>query len=102
MILIGGGYDKGVSFKEWVKLFPGRVKEAVLIGVTADQIEKEAKEVGFDAVSKCETFQEAVTLCYQKAQPGDCVLLSPACASWGMFDNYEQRGDLFKKLIKLK
>lgn len=100
IILIGGGYDKGVSFKEWVKLFPGRVKEAVLIGVTADQIEKEAKEVGFDAVSKCETFQEAVTLCYQKAQPGDCVLLSPACASWGMFDNYEQRGDLFKKLVK--
>lgn len=100
ILLIGGGYDKGGTFYEWVKLFPGRVKEAVLIGATADQIEKEAKEIGFDAVSKCETFQQAVALCYEKAQPGDCVLLSPACASWGMFDNYEQRGDLFKKLVK--
>lgn len=100
IVLIAGGYDKGVSFVDWVKLFPGRVKELVLIGVTADQIETEAKQAGFYAISKCETFEQAVSLCHDKAQKGDCVLLSPACASWGMFDNYEQRGDLFKKLVK--
>ena len=100
IILIAGGYDKGVSFMDWVKLFPGRVKELVLIGVTAQQIEKEAREVGFTAISKCETFEQAISLCHDKAEKGDCVLLSPACASWGMFDNYEQRGDLFKELVK--
>ncbi len=100
IILLAGGYDKGVSFMDWVKLFPGRVKELVLIGVTAEQIEKEAKSVGFTAISRCETFAQAVSLCHDKAEKGDCVLLSPACASWGMFDNYEQRGDLFKELVK--
>lgn len=99
IILLAGGYDKGVSFMDWVKLFPGRVKELVLIGVTAKQIEKEAREVGFTAISTCETFQQAVSLCHDKAEKGDCVLLSPACASWGMFDNYEQRGNLFKELV---
>ncbi len=99
IVLIAGGYDKGVSFMDWVKLFPNRVKELVLIGVTAEQIEREAREVGFTAISRCETFEEAVSLCHSKAERGDCVLLSPACASWGMFDNYEQRGDLFKKLV---
>ena len=99
IILLAGGYDKGVSFMDWVKLFPGRVKELVLIGVTAKQIEKEAREVGFTAISICETFQQAVSLCHDKAEKGDCVLLSPACASWGMFDNYEQRGNLFKELV---
>jgi len=100
ILLIAGGYDKGVSFAEWVKLFPGRVKHLVLIGVTAEQIEREAIEAGFTAISKCETFEQAISLCHDKAEKGDCVLLSPACASWGMFDNYEQRGDLFKKLVR--
>lgn len=100
IVLIGGGYDKGVSFADWVKLFKGRVKHLVLIGVTAEQIEREAIEAGFTAISKCETFEQAVKLCHDKAEKGDCVLLSPACASWGMFDNYEQRGDLFKELVK--
>lgn len=100
ILLIAGGYDKGVSFADWVKLFQGRVKHLVLIGVTAEQIEREAIEAGFTAISKCDTFEQAVSLCHDKAEKGDCVLLSPACASWGMFDNYEQRGDLFKKLVR--
>ena len=44
--------------------------------------------------------KEAVTLCAEKARPGDAVLLSPACASWGMFDNYEQRGRMFKEYVR--
>lgn len=100
IVLIGGGYDKGVSFDDWTKLFPGRVKHLVLIGVTAPQIRASAEKFGFTAITDCETFAEAVDLCRSKAEPGDCVLLSPACASWGMFDNYEQRGDLFKEQVK--
>lgn len=100
IILIGGGYDKGVSFDEWTKLFPGRVKHLVLIGVTAPQIRASAEKFGFHEISDCDTFAEAIQLCREKAQAGDCVLLSPACASWGMFDNYEQRGDLFKAQVK--
>lgn len=100
IVLIGGGYDKGVSFDEWTELFPGRVKHLVLIGVTAPQIRASAEKFGFTAISECETFAEAVALCREKAEPGDCVLLSPACASWGMFDNYEQRGNQFKEQVR--
>lgn len=100
IVLIGGGYDKGVSFDDWTKLFPGRVKHLVLIGVTAPQIRVSAEKFGFTAMTDCETFAEAVDLCREKAEPGDCVLLSPACASWGMFDNYEQRGEMFKEQVR--
>ena len=100
IVLIGGGYDKGGSFDEWTKLFPGRVKHLVLIGVTAPQVRASAEKFGFTAISDCETFKEAVDLCREKAEKGDCVLLSPACASWGMFDNYEQRGDMFKEQVR--
>ena len=100
IVLIGGGYDKGGSFDEWTQLFPGRVKHLVLIGVTAPKVRESAEKFGFTAISDCETFKEAVDLCREKAEDGDCVLLSPACASWGMFDNYEQRGDLFKEQVR--
>lgn len=100
IVLIGGGYDKGSSFDEWTKLFPGRVKHLVLIGVTAPKVRASAEKFGFTAISDCETFEEAVDLCREKAEGGDCVLLSPACASWGMFDNYEQRGDMFKEQVR--
>lgn len=100
IVLIGGGYDKGSSFDEWTQLFPGRVKHLVLIGVTAPQVRASAEKFGFTAISDCETFKEAVDLCREKAEDGDCVLLSPACASWGMFDNYEQRGDMFKEQVR--
>lgn len=100
IVLIGGGYDKGSSFDEWTQLFPGRVKHLVLIGVTAPLVRASAEKFGFTAISDCETFQEAVDLCRAKAEAGDCVLLSPACASWGMFDNYEQRGNMFKEQVR--
>ena len=100
IVLIGGGYDKGSSFDEWTQLFPGRVKHLVLIGVTAPLVRASAEKFGFTAISECKTFKEAVDLCREKAEAGDCVLLSPACASWGMFDNYEQRGDLFKEQVR--
>lgn len=66
IVLIGGGYDKGVSFDDWTKLFPGRVKHLVLIGVTAPQIRASAEKFGFTAMTDCETFAEAVDLCRKR------------------------------------
>ncbi len=98
-VLVAGGYDKKVSFDEWADSFGDKVKCLVLLGQTSDQIEETVKAKGFDNVIKVTSIEEAVEKCYENAEPGDAVLLSPACASWGMFDNYEQRGDMFKKCV---
>ena len=98
-ILVAGGYDKEVSFDEWANAFGDKVKCLVVLGQTANQIEETVKAKGFDNVIKVDSIEEAVEKCYENAKPGDAVLLSPACASWGMFDNYEQRGDMFKECV---
>ena len=98
-LLIGGGYDKQSEYDEWIEAFDGKVKELVLIGQTADKIEACAKKHGFNNIVKKETFEDAITYCYDHAVSGDAVLLSPACASWGMFPNYEERGRIFKEIV---
>jgi UDP-N-acetylmuramoylalanine--D-glutamate ligase len=98
--LIGGGYDKQSEYDEWIEAFDGKVKKLVLIGQTADKIEECAHRHGFLDTIKMETFEEAVRYCYENAVSGDAVLLSPACASWGMFQNYEERGRIFKKIVQ--
>ncbi len=98
-ILLAGGYDKGSEFHDFIKVFGSTVKEMVLIGKTADKIEKTAHELGFNNTHRAATFEEAVCKCSELAMPGDCVLLSPACASWDMFRNYEERGKIFKSLV---
>ncbi len=100
VLLIGGGQDKKVDFSEWVKLFDGKVKFIALIGETADQIAENCKAHGFTNYEKTNSLKSAVELCHSRALPGECVLLSPACASLDMFDNYEQRGYLFKSFVK--
>ncbi|MDD6282736.1 MAG: UDP-N-acetylmuramoyl-L-alanine--D-glutamate ligase [Oribacterium sp.] len=99
VILIGGGYDKHIAFDDWVKEFKGRVKYLVLIGQTRNEIAECAKKYGFTNIMFAEDMDEAVKDCAAYAEAGDYVLLSPACASWGMFDNYEQRGRIFKDLV---
>ena len=98
-ILIGGGYDKQSDFHEWIQSFDGKVRYLVLIGATKEQIQKEAAECGFHDCILKDTFEEALDTCVELARPGDAVLLSPACASWGMFPNYEVRGEEFKKYV---
>lgn len=98
-VLIGGGYDKGVAFDEWIQSFDGKVKKLILIGQTAQMIADTALKYGFTEVVFADGLQEAVELAATLAEPGEAVLLSPACASWGMFDNYEQRGDMFKEFV---
>lgn len=98
-VLIGGGYDKGSEYDEWIESFDGKVTYLVLLGATREKIAKCAKKHGFTNILFAETLEEAVSMCAQMARPGEAVLLSPACASWGMFDNYEQRGRIFKELV---
>ncbi len=98
-IVIGGGYDKDSTYEEWIDSFGDIVRGLVLLGQTKDKIAKTAEEAGFTAVTKVETLEEAVEEAAKQAKPGYAVLLSPACASWGMFRNYEERGNLFKKIV---
>ncbi len=100
IVLIGGGYDKDSEYDEWVRLFNGRVKKLILIGVTAPKIAACCDEYGFHEYDFAEDFKECIDKCRAAADEGDCILLSPACASWGMFEDYEQRGRIFKELIK--
>ena len=101
-VLIGGGFDKESTYEEWIHSFEGKVKDLVLIGQTREKIAQTALKCGFpkEHIIFCENLQEAVKVCADKADDGDAVLLSPACASWGQFDNYEQRGDCFKQYVR--
>lgn len=99
-LLIGGGYDKHSTYDEWIEAFGDKVKYLVLIGQTAKDIEACAKKHGFENTVILDSLEAAVAFCHEHAKEGDAVLLSPACASWGMFDNYEQRGDLFKEYVR--
>lgn len=99
-LLIGGGYDKESEYDEWIEAFDGKVKELVLIGQTREKIQECAKKHGFMNTVLCDTFEEAIQFCYDHAESGDAVLLSPACASWGMFANYEERGRIFKDIVR--
>ena len=101
-LLIGGGYDKDATYDEWIKSFDGKVRRLVLIGQTREKIAEAAVKCGFprENIALCEDIAEAVADCRANARDGDAVLLSPACASWGQFDNYEQRGDQFRELAK--
>ena len=99
-LLIAGGYDKHSEFDEWIESFGGKVRYLVLIGQTRDKIAECAKRHGFNDIMYAEDLQEAVQVCASYANPGDNVLLSPACASWGQFKNFEERGRKFKEFVR--
>ncbi len=98
-ILIGGGYDKGGEFDDWIQAFDGKVKLLILMGATAERIEATARKYGVTEILTVNSMEEAVQEAAGCSEPGDAVLLSPACASWGMFPNYEVRGRDFKALV---
>lgn len=99
-ILIGGGYDKQNVYDDWIKAFEGKVKALVLIGQTREDIARCARKYGVENIILSDSFEEAFATCVRLAKPGDAVLLSPACASWGMFQNYEVRGKMFKEFVE--
>lgn len=100
IILLAGGYDKKEDFNPFIASFGGRVKQMYLIGQTAGIIAEACDNNGFKAYTHMETLKDCVEAAKNLAQPGDIVLLSPACASWGMYNNYEERGADFKNCVK--
>lgn len=98
-VLIGGGYDKDSVYTEWINSFDGKVKRLILVGATKEKIADDAKACGFHDFVFADTFDEAVLEAAKAAEPGDAVLLSPACASWDMFPSYEVRGEKFKEIV---
>ena len=97
--LIGGGSEKGSTYDEWIESFEGKIVAFVLLGQTRDAIAACAKRHGFENCVMVESMQEAVDYCYSHAKEGEAVLLSPACASFDMFKNYEERGNVFKDMV---
>ncbi len=100
--LIAGGSSKGADFAELARAATRRAVETVaLIGAEADRIETALDRAGYSRFTvRCRTLEAAVHAATERAQPGDVVLLSPACASFGMFDNYAERGREFKRLVE--
>ena len=100
IILIAGGYDKKSSYDDFIKAFDNKVKALILLGQTAEDIQKCALKYGFENIYRVETMDEAVKKSFELAEEGDNVVLSPACASWGMYPNYEVRGRDFKERVE--
>lgn len=99
VILIAGGYDKGAEFEDLIEKSKDKIKTAILFGETAEKISKACKENDLEFyITK--DLNKAVELAEKISCEGDDVLLSPACASWDMYSDYEVRGQHFKDLVK--
>lgn len=99
-VLIGGGLDRGFTFDPLVPLLKEHVKAVVLYGETRYLLADAARKAGIKEIKIVNTLKEAVPTAYKLTQPGDVLLLSPACASWDQFKTFEQRGDYFMEYIK--
>lgn len=103
VILIAGGYDKHIPFDVLGPEVVERVKHLILTGATAEKIARAVRDCpqyrGQPPISLYEGFEEAVLAAHSMAQPGDVVILSPACASFDRFKNFAQRGEAFKNII---
>ena len=95
--LILGGKDKDSDYTTLAPLLHNRVKAVLTIGSAAEKIR--AHLTGAAPILSAGTLEQAVTLAHQAAEPGDIVLLAPACASFDQFENYEHRGRVFKQLV---
>ena len=98
VVLIAGGKGKGQDFAPLARAARGRVSRAVLIGEDAPRLAA-ALSAEAIALTRCGSLAEALATARGAAEPGGVVLLSPACASFDMFDNFEHRGDVFKNLV---
>jgi len=97
VILIAGGLDKGASYRPLRRLLRERVKVCILLGQAADKMEAEL--AGTTCILRAQDMDEAVGLAFGRARPGEVVLLSPACASFDMFRDYEARGEAFRQAV---
>lgn len=99
-VLIAGGMDKGSVFDELIEAFDSRIVKLIVLGETAAFIDETARKLGFDKVERVATMDEAVIRAAACAPSGGAVLLSPACASWDMYENFEKRGEHFKRCVR--
>lgn len=101
IILIAGGYDKHANYKELVNVINNKVSSLILIGQTAKKIALECNKQKIEAkIHMAKSLVEATKKAYSVSFPNDIILLSPACASFDMFKNFEERGIIFKKYIQ--
>ena len=101
-ILLAGGLDRGNEFDELIPSLK-HVKAVIVFGQTADKIARVANEAGISTVQIVDNVKEAVPVAYEMSEEGDCILLSPACASWDQFKTFEERGSIFIDAVhKLK
>ena len=99
-VLLAGGYDKHTDFLPLAReILASKIHTVVVLGDTAEQIERALRAVGFESILHAKTFEEAVLLARSCAREGENVLLSPACASFVMFQDYEERGRVFKEIV---
>lgn len=106
LVLIAGGYDKGVSFDRLGQAIADKARVLILIGKTAPKIRSAVEAAlasggvhALEAIYMCRDLGEAVLKAREEARPGESVILSPACASFDMFRNFEERGRVFKELV---
>jgi len=99
-VLIAGGFDKHASFAPLAEEIAKKIKRCVLLGETKHQIADALEAVGYHAIAYANTMWEAVYLSSDLAVAGDNVLLSPACASFDMFKDFEHRGEAFKEIVR--
>ncbi len=100
LVLLAGGKNKGLDFHDFMKVVKENVKSLVLVGLAANEMEQAARDEGVQNIIRASTFADGVEKAIAEAIPGDVVLLSPACTSWDMFKSYEERGELFKELVR--
>jgi len=102
VLMLGvGNYDKKSDFRPLFEAFEGRVKGVIASGCNIPAIEAAARDTGYGAIRTWEgSFEGMIREAAAMAGPGAAVLLSPAAASWGQFDNFEQRGDIFKEIVR--
>ena len=102
VILLAGGLDRGNEFDD-LKPAMKHVKAVITFGETAEKIERIAKELGITNIKRVDNVVKAVPVAFDLSDEGDCILLSPACASWDQYKTFEQRGDMFMEAVhKLK
>ncbi|WP_419392500.1 UDP-N-acetylmuramoyl-L-alanine--D-glutamate ligase [Cytobacillus praedii] len=100
IILLAGGLDRGNEFDELIPYLKN-VKSVVTFGQTAEKIERAAKSAGIKTTKRVDNVEKAVPVAYQLSEPGDVILLSPACASWDQYKTFEVRGDIFIQAVHM-